>query len=288
MSVLARPLRRSSALLGAAAVVLAAGLVTPVHADPGGQPNGNSASARDDDGKPGNGPKDPKPGNGPKDPKPGNGPKGPKPGNPNPGNPNPGDGDGPGQAPAEPGDASDKIHKVVICKYVRTPGETEVAHHVIVVDYHALEGKGFDGTFPYPFSDGQHGSVAIRWAEKGESASEIDVAGCTASEAPFDEVPEEETPDEETPDEVGGGMLPGDGLNADPTLVEEGAVLGAYVDAAEVAPADAIKPFNAGPGDVLPEAGASAYLRLAAIVGGLLTLAGAALLIARRRSGSLA
>lgn len=283
MSVPAHLLRRSSVLLGAASVVLAAGLVTPVHADPGGQPNGNSASARDDDGKPGNGPQDPKPGNGPKDPNPGNGPKDPNPGNPNPGE---GDGDGPGQAPAEPGDASDKIHKVVICKYVRTPGEAEVGTHVIVVDYHALEGKGFDGTFPYPFSDGQVGSVAIRWAEKGESAREISLAGC-----PTTATPDEEVPEEETPDEVGGGMLPGNGLSADPALVEDDAVLGAYVDAAEDAEgalAGTIEPFNAGPGDVLPEAGASAYLRLAAIVGGLLTLAGAALLIARRRSGSLA
>ena len=295
MSVPARLLQRSFVLVGAGAVVVAAGLVAPVHADPGGQPNPQSSSARDDDGKPGNGPKDPKPGNGPKDPKPGNGPKDPKPGN-GAGNGTPGDdGDGPGQAPAEPDNASDKQHRVVICKYIRKPGETEVPDHVIVVDYHALEGKGFTGTFPYPFSDGQHGSVAIRWAEKGESASEIDLAGCATSETPVEEVPEEEVPEEETPEEetpdgeVGGIVVPGDGQGADPVLAEEGSVLGIYLDAIDAAaPVTEADRFEAGPGDVLPEAGAPAGLRLAALIGGLLTLAGAGLLVARRRSGAVA
>lgn len=297
MSVPARLLQRSSILLGAGAVALAAGLVAPVHADPGGQPNGNSSSARDDDGKPGNGAKDPKPGNGPKDPKPGKGPKDPNPGKgPVTGIPGDGDGDGvgagPGQAPGQPDDASDKQHRVVICKYIRTPGETEVPDHVIVVDYHALEGKGFDGTFPFPFSDGQNGSVAIRWAEKGESAREIELAGCATGETPVEEVPEDEVPEAELPEaetpdgEVGGIVLPGDGGGIHPVLAEEGSVLGIYLDAIDqAAPVTEADRFEAGPGDVLPEAGAPAGLRLAALLGGLLTILGVALLVARRRAG---
>ena len=57
-------------------------------------------------------------------------------------------------------------HKVVVCKYVGTPGVDErlqTGQNPIVVDYHALLGAGFTGTFPFAFSDAQGKSVAVQW-----------------------------------------------------------------------------------------------------------------------------
>lgn len=56
--------------------------------------------------------------------------------------------------------------QVVVCKYVSTPGESELVQtgqNPIVVSVNALE-DGFDGTFPFAFSDAQGGSIAIRYA----------------------------------------------------------------------------------------------------------------------------
>jgi hypothetical protein len=65
-------------------------------------------------------------------------------------------------------------HQVVVCKYVSTPGDSELVQtgqNPIVVDSHALEGGGFAGTFPYAFSDAQGGSLAIRWAASSQDGS---------------------------------------------------------------------------------------------------------------------
>jgi hypothetical protein len=58
-------------------------------------------------------------------------------------------------------------HKVVVCKYVGTPGVDErlqTGNNPIVVDYHSL--PGFDPAsngFPYAFADAQGQSIAVMW-----------------------------------------------------------------------------------------------------------------------------
>lgn len=78
--------------------------------------------------------------------------------------------------------------RVVVCKYVRKPGETEVLHHVIIVDSSALE-PGFTGTFPFEFRDAHFRSVAIRFAEEGEKAKDVSLPECPAVEEPPPEEP---------------------------------------------------------------------------------------------------
>lgn len=114
-------------------------------------------------------------------------------------------------APEVPAAAAEAApgQKVVVCKYVRKPGVAEVFSHVIVVNENALLGKGFAGTFPFAFSDAHVKSVAIRYAERGEQARDIDVASCPAGTPPGEEPPGEEPPGqepagEEPSDEVGG------------------------------------------------------------------------------------
>lgn len=68
--------------------------------------------------------------------------------------------------------------RVVVCKYVRKPFVAEVAHHVVIVNEEALVGRGFRGSFPWAFSDGQFRSVAIRFAADGEQAREVTLASC--------------------------------------------------------------------------------------------------------------
>ena len=83
-------------------------------------------------------------------------------------------------APTEARVAADTTagERVVICKYVRKPFVAEVAHHVIIVNEQALVGRGFTGTFPWAFSDGQFHSVAVRFAAKGEQAREVSLGSC--------------------------------------------------------------------------------------------------------------
>lgn len=273
---------RSSLLLAVPAAVLASTFAVPAQAaEPGGDPRGgergNSSQARDNGAENGHGRK----AQGPKAENPratdarAKGPQGPKDAS---GSTSQSPDGTPGApAPAEPqaDEVQPEQRRVVVCKYVRKPGETEIPHHVIVVDYHALEGRGFAGSFPYPFSDGQVGSVAVRYAEDGEQASEISLAGCpAATEVPAgEELPRDETPDDELV--VG---TPGEG----------GEVLGVVAEApADEAPARAEDAAAAGvedeDGGVLPDTGSPAYLTMMALLGALLTAAGAALLIARRR-----
>jgi hypothetical protein len=58
-------------------------------------------------------------------------------------------------------------HKVVVCKYVGTPGVDErlqTGNNPIVVDYHSLPGfePATDG-FPFAFADAQGQSIAVQW-----------------------------------------------------------------------------------------------------------------------------
>ena len=58
-------------------------------------------------------------------------------------------------------------HKVVVCKYVGTPGVDErlqTGNNPIVVDYHSLPGfdPATDG-FPFAFADAQGQSIAVMW-----------------------------------------------------------------------------------------------------------------------------
>lgn len=91
-------------------------------------------------------------------------------------------------------------HRVVVCKYVQTPGDGEELHHVVIVDDHALD--GFGGTFPAEFSDAHFRSLALRWAEPGEQAKDVALSECPAvEEPPVEEPPVEEPPVEEPPGE---------------------------------------------------------------------------------------
>lgn len=75
-------------------------------------------------------------------------------------------------------------HQVVVCKYVGTPGVNETlqtGQNPIVVDSHALEGKGFDGTFPFAFEDAQGRSIAIRWAANSHDG---DISECPGGDQP--------------------------------------------------------------------------------------------------------
>lgn len=95
-------------------------------------------------------------------------------------------------------------HQVVVCKYVGTPGVDEVlqtGQNPIVVDYHALLGAGFDGTFPFPFSDAQGQSIAVQWTADvhfsdlsvcppGDSPTMVDV--CDPESGDIISVPEDD------------------------------------------------------------------------------------------------
>ncbi|QIG39271.1 hypothetical protein G5T42_07035 [Microbacterium sp. 4R-513] len=71
--------------------------------------------------------------------------------------------------------------KVVVCKYVTTPGVGEVlqtGENPIEVSVEAL-GAGFAGTFPYVFSDAQVNSVAIGFVGEG-----LDITDCPGFQPP--------------------------------------------------------------------------------------------------------
>lgn len=150
--------------------------------------------------------------------------------------------------------------RVVVCKYVRKPGVAEIYSHIIVVNENALLGKGFAGTFPFAFSDAHFNSVAVRYAARGEQASEISEAACPAGTPPGEEPPGEEPPGEqpegeEPPGEVGG-------------IVEDDPDPGA---AAGTEP------------DVLPETGTADHLLAVGLLGAVATLGGCLLVVGGRR-----
>ena len=75
--------------------------------------------------------------------------------------------------------------KVVVCKYVSTPGG-ELDHIVIVGDDTLPD--GFTGSFPFKWTDAQgqstKGSVAVRYAKDGEQAKDVAVSDCPTGETP--------------------------------------------------------------------------------------------------------
>ena len=69
-----------------------------------------------------------------------------------------------------PGGEEPEPKKVVVCKYVGTPGVDEVlkdGKNPISVSVNAL-GKDFNGTFPYEFIDAQERSIALGWDDGTE------------------------------------------------------------------------------------------------------------------------
>jgi hypothetical protein len=94
---------------------------------------------------------------------------------------------------AQPAHAT--YNKVVVCKWVGTPGDGEVLQtgdNPIVVSVNALEGKGFDGTFPFEFEDAQGRSVAIRYSENPQDKG--DISECTSDESPTPTTPPPTSP----------------------------------------------------------------------------------------------
>jgi hypothetical protein len=78
-------------------------------------------------------------------------------------------------ASAAPGD------KVVVCKYVSTPGGE--LDHIVIVSENTLP-DAFADSFPFEWTDahGQSGgSIAVRFATKGEQAHDINPSVCTQS-----------------------------------------------------------------------------------------------------------
>jgi hypothetical protein len=78
-------------------------------------------------------------------------------------------------ANAAPGD------KVVVCKYVSTPGGE--LDHIVIVSENTLPDE-FECNFPFAWTDahGQSGgSIAVRLAHEGEQAKDVPVSDCTQS-----------------------------------------------------------------------------------------------------------
>jgi hypothetical protein len=71
--------------------------------------------------------------------------------------------------------------KVVVCKYVSTPGGK--LDHVVVPSASTLP-DDFNGQFPFEWTDAQgqstFGSIALRYAADGEQAKDVDPAECNA------------------------------------------------------------------------------------------------------------
>jgi hypothetical protein len=72
--------------------------------------------------------------------------------------------------------------KVVVCKYVSTPGGH--LDHIVVVSDNTLP-AAFDGDFPFEWTDahGQSlaGSIAVRYANPGEQAKDVPLSDCPQS-----------------------------------------------------------------------------------------------------------
>ena len=63
--------------------------------------------------------------------------------------------------------------KVVVCKYVSTPGGA--LDHIVIPSVNSL--KDFPGTFPWGFADA-HFSIAIRYAKDGEQSGDVSRSEC--------------------------------------------------------------------------------------------------------------
>lgn len=288
------PASRSRLLLAlpAALLVAAASALPATAADPGGVPNGGNSDAAHTAAaaktatkaaakpKPKPKPHAPNthaatPSKGKSATAPNNGPKKPKPGN-NGNHYGNGNGNGTGGQPAQgapaPGANGSKLGKVVICKYVRKPGTSEIATHIIVVNANALTGKGFDGVFPHTFSDGQLKSVAIRWAAKGESAREISVSECDAATGTAD------TPDPTT----AGAPVPAAAVPGAPGAVVDNAAPAEVGGVAATARTTRATDRADARDGFLPSTGAGAAL-LALLVAGAACLVGGGTVLLRHR-----
>lgn len=75
--------------------------------------------------------------------------------------------------------------KIVVCKYVSTPGGH--LDHIVIVSENTLPDE-FDGTFPFEWTDAQgqseHGSIAVRLANEGEQAKDVPATDCPQDEEP--------------------------------------------------------------------------------------------------------
>jgi hypothetical protein len=89
---------------------------------------------------------------------------------------------------ATPANAAENL-KVVVCKYVSTPGG-ELDHIVVVAD-NTLPDDWTPGDFPFEWTDAQGqsstGSIAVRYAHDGEQANEVPLSDCP-------QAPQEDTP----------------------------------------------------------------------------------------------
>lgn len=97
-------------------------------------------------------------------------------------------------------------HKVVVCKYVGTPGVNETlqtGQNPIVVDYHAL-GAGFTGNFPFAFNDAQGQSIAVQWTNDQHFS---DIGVCPPPDGPELDCSGDTNPDNNGPN---GDCTPGE------------------------------------------------------------------------------
>lgn len=82
---------------------------------------------------------------------------------------------------------ADPADKIVVCKYVSTPGGH--LDHIVIVSANTLP-DGFNGTFPFQWTDAQgqseHGSIAVRVAGDGEQAKDVPLTDCPQSQPDLD------------------------------------------------------------------------------------------------------
>lgn len=74
--------------------------------------------------------------------------------------------------------------KVVVCKYVVTPNDGEILHHIVIVSESTL--PNFDGTLPFVFADAHFNSVAVRYANPGEKSHDVPLSDCN-NQPPVDD-----------------------------------------------------------------------------------------------------
>jgi LPXTG-motif cell wall-anchored protein len=213
--------------------------------------------------------------------------------------------------------------QVVVCKYSHTPVVGEIAQTVNIVSTNALDGTGFAGVFPFTFSDQQNSSVAVRYAEVGETTGSLDAPEVECP--PFgvtdecEELPGDQPPGfqcealSETETQDLGPLLDCDAgtlttlhqertrtqeFNADTQMWEWGAfsewetVDQTVVDATEVdcpidnppnPPEPIVDPPVNPPAPILPNTGSSPYLTALALMGGLILTAGSAVFMRFRK-----
>ena len=86
------------------------------------------------------------------------------------------------EPPTEQPPTEEPGRKVVVCKYVATPGDSERLSHIVIVSTNAL--PGWDGAaFPFAFADAHVNSLALRCAEEGEQAHDVPLTECPGDEA---------------------------------------------------------------------------------------------------------